>query len=74
MASRSSFERAKCSGTFSRKEHRSNIKSARATERSVVFRINVPDFYYVLASHHELAQGLIKNMAKKAMENIRGKG
>jgi hypothetical protein len=33
-----------------------------ASERSVVFQINVMDFYFVMANHHELVQGLIKNI------------
>lgn len=33
-----------------------------ATERSVVFKITLHDFYFVMANHHELAQGLIKNI------------
>lgn len=33
-----------------------------ASERSVVFAINLMDFYYVMANHHELVQGLIKNV------------
>lgn len=41
------------------------IKEAVATEYSVVFRISLTDFYFVLANHHELVQGLIKNSAKK---------
>jgi AAA family ATP:ADP antiporter len=41
------------------------LNTATASERSIVFRINLPDFYFVLASHHELAQGLIKNMTRK---------
>ncbi|MCB0489522.1 MAG: HEAT repeat domain-containing protein [Cyclobacteriaceae bacterium] len=36
-----------------------------ATEQSVVFRISVTDFYFVLANHHELVQGLIKNSSAK---------
>jgi len=41
------------------------ITTLEATERSVVFRINLIDFYFVLANHHELVQGLIKNIVKK---------
>lgn len=41
------------------------IKEAIANEYSVVFRISLTDFYFVLANHHELVQGLIKNSAKK---------
>lgn len=36
-----------------------------ATARSVVFQINTMDFYFVLANHHELVQGLIKNIATR---------
>ena len=37
-----------------------------ANERTVVFRISITDFYFVLANHHELVQGLIKNSTKRA--------
>ncbi len=33
-----------------------------ALERSVVFRINLTDLYFVLAHNHELVQGLIENI------------
>lgn len=33
-----------------------------ATERSIVFKINLADFYFVMANHHELVEGLIKNI------------
>jgi len=39
-----------------------------AVERSVIFRISVTDFYFVLANHHELVQGLIKNSATKDLQ------
>lgn len=39
-----------------------------AKERSVIFRISVVDFYFVLANHHELVQGLIKNSATKEVQ------
>ena len=39
-----------------------------ATERSVLFRINLIDFYFVMAKHHELVQGLIRNMTEKQTE------
>ncbi|MEI9919984.1 MAG: HEAT repeat domain-containing protein [Bacteroidota bacterium] len=38
-----------------------------ATERSVVFKITLHDFYFVMANNHELAQGLIKNITGKAL-------
>jgi ATP:ADP antiporter, AAA family len=41
------------------------ITEVRALERSVLFRINLIDFYFVLANHHELAQGLIHNIIEK---------
>lgn len=37
-----------------------------AVERSVVFKITLHDFYFVMANHHELAQGLIKNITGKS--------
>jgi hypothetical protein len=36
-----------------------------AMERTVVFRISLTDFYFVLANHHELVQGLIKNSTQR---------
>ncbi|NJN41700.1 MAG: hypothetical protein HC811_05150 [Flammeovirgaceae bacterium] len=41
------------------------LKDLEATERSVVFKINMIDFYFVLANHHELVQGLIRNITGK---------
>jgi hypothetical protein len=40
------------------------ITEAEAIERSVVFRINLADFYFVMAKHHELVQGLVRNIMK----------
>jgi ATP:ADP antiporter, AAA family len=39
-----------------------------ATERSVVFRIDIMDFYFVMANHHELVHGLIKNITEQKEE------
>jgi hypothetical protein len=36
-----------------------------ATERSVVFKISLYDFYFVMANNYELVQGLIKNITGK---------
>ncbi|MCK6618359.1 MAG: MFS transporter [Cyclobacteriaceae bacterium] len=36
-----------------------------AIERSVVFRINLVDFYFVIANHHELVEQLIKNVTEQ---------
>jgi hypothetical protein len=41
------------------------ITEVEATERSVVFRINLVDFYYVMANHQELIAGLIRNITVK---------
>lgn len=41
------------------------ITEVQAIERSVIFKINLTDFYFVLANHHELAQGLIHNITEK---------
>ncbi|RAV99184.1 HEAT repeat domain-containing protein [Pseudochryseolinea flava] len=43
----------------------SKITTITATERSVVFKINLMDFYFVMANHHELVQGLIKNITDR---------
>jgi hypothetical protein len=43
------------------------ITGLSATERSVVFKITLHDFYFVMANHHELAQGLIKNITGKSI-------
>jgi CRP-like cAMP-binding protein len=42
----------------------SRITTVEALERSVVFKINLMDFYFVLANHHELVQGLIRNVTE----------
>ncbi len=41
------------------------VMEMEATERSIVFKINLIDFYFVLANHHELVQGLINNVTGK---------
>lgn len=41
-----------------------------ATERAVVFKINLMDFYFVMANHHELVQGLIKNITEESRPNV----
>ncbi len=41
------------------------ITEVEASERSVLFKIELTDFYFVLASHHDLAQGLIYNVTEK---------
>ncbi|HPW63437.1 MAG TPA: HEAT repeat domain-containing protein [Cyclobacteriaceae bacterium] len=41
-----------------------------ASERSVLLKINLIDFYFVLANHHELAQGLIHNITEKGTKQL----
>ena len=46
------------------------ITEIQAIERSVIFKINLVDFYFVLANHHELAQGLIHNITEKGTKQF----
>lgn len=46
------------------------ITEAQAIDRSVIFKINLSDFYFVLANHHELAQGLIQNITGKRKNQL----
>jgi len=46
------------------------VTTLTATERSVVFKINLMDFYFVMANHHELVQGLIKNVTEENRPQI----
>ena len=41
-----------------------------ATERTILFKIDLLDFYFVMANHHELVQGLIKNMTEPKSESV----
>jgi ATP:ADP antiporter, AAA family len=41
------------------------LSAVEANERSVIFKINLMDFYFVLANHHELVQGLIRNIVEE---------
>jgi AAA family ATP:ADP antiporter len=48
-------------------QHGAALKAteAAATERTILFKISVLDFYFVMANHHELVQGLIKNITEQ---------
>jgi ATP:ADP antiporter, AAA family len=35
-----------------------------AAERTILFRINLVDFYFIMANHHDLVQGMIKNITE----------
>jgi hypothetical protein len=48
----------------------SKITTITATERAVVFKINLMDFYFVMANHHELVQGLIKNITEYRPQEV----
>lgn len=39
-----------------------------ASERSILFKITLVDFYFVMANHHELVQGLIKNITENKLQ------
>jgi ATP:ADP antiporter, AAA family len=39
-----------------------------AKERAVVFKIDMMDFYFVMANHHELVHGLIRNITEQKQE------
>lgn len=39
-----------------------------ASDRSIVFKISLADFYFVMASHHELVEGLIRNITQPHAE------
>jgi signal-transduction protein with cAMP-binding, CBS, and nucleotidyltransferase domain len=41
------------------------VTMVEAHERSIVFKINLADFYFVMANHHELVEGLIKNITQQ---------
>jgi AAA family ATP:ADP antiporter len=43
---------------------KANILEAR--ERTIVFKIHLMDFYFIMANHHELVQGLIKNITEQS--------
>ena len=40
------------------------VTTAEASGRAVIFKINLIDFYFVMAIHHDLAQGLIENITE----------
>ena len=39
-----------------------------AGSRTILFKIKILDFYFVMANHHELVQGLIKNMTDQKVD------
>lgn len=45
------------------------VQELEATQHAVIFRINLMDFYFVLANHHELVRGLLKNVPGEVQQN-----
>lgn len=46
------------------------ITEIEAINRAVIFKITLADFYFVMASHYDLAQGLIYNVTEKKNETV----
>jgi hypothetical protein len=59
------MKRGEVYGEFFQEGKPPKIDEVVATERTVLFRIELVDFYFVMALHHDLAQGLIYNVTKK---------
>lgn len=56
-------------GEFFQEGKPPKIDEVVATERTVIFKIELVDFYFVMALHHDLAQGLIYNVTKEKAES-----
>jgi ATP:ADP antiporter, AAA family len=52
-------------GDLFQEEVTPNFTEVVANEKSIIFKVNLIDFYFVLANHHQLAQGLIHNITGK---------
>lgn len=52
---------------FALNEPLAPIDLAEASERTVLLKINLMDFFFVMATHHELVEGLIKNTNTKQL-------
>lgn len=46
------------------------VTAVEAVEQSVLFRIRLLDFYFVMANHHELVQGLIRNVTEEKEDTL----
>ncbi len=58
------LKRGEVYGEFFQEGKPPRITEVEATERTVLFKIELVDFYFVMALHHDLAQGLIYNVTK----------
>ncbi len=62
-------------GDLFQSEKPSHANTIQALKRSVVFRIDVMDFFFVMANHHELVQRLIQNITtiekRKSEPNVK---
>jgi ATP:ADP antiporter, AAA family len=51
-------------GDIFQKDSAPDAEYLEATERTVVFRISLTDFYFVMANHHQMVQLLARNVAQ----------
>jgi AAA family ATP:ADP antiporter len=58
------MKRGEVYGEFFQEGKPPKIDEVEATERTVIFKIELIDFYFVMALHHDLAQGMIYNVTK----------
>jgi hypothetical protein len=58
------LKRGEVYGEFFQEGKPVRINEVEATERTVLFKIELVDFYFVMALHHDLAQGLIYNVTQ----------
>ncbi len=59
-------------GEFFQEGRPPKVDEVVAIERSVIFKIELIDFYFVMALHHDLAQGLIYNVTKEKRQTVEG--
>lgn len=55
---------------FSKNRNGSNLDTLEAVERSVVFRIDLLDFYFVIANHHEMVEKIIRNATEETVDTV----
>lgn len=55
---------------FTNNRNGTNLDTLEAVERSVVFRIDLLDFYFVIANHHEMVEKIIRNATEKTEDLV----
>lgn len=55
---------------FNQNQRQMKLTKLEPVERSVVFRVNLMDFYFVIANHHELVERIIRNVTEKPEETV----